>query len=88
MVSTGSHPTAIPLLRADSAVVHCPECGSTGYTVLEYKAGLLTYLVCAGLAVGGCFCGCCLIPCCMDIMRDVRHKCAGCGQLLVTYERL
>ena len=36
-------------------------------------------------------CSCCLcmcIPCCIDALRDVRHRCPGCQSVIGRYERL
>lgn len=85
-VPAGSIP--LPLLKSNSAVVHCPYCGRTGPTIIEYKSGLLAYLSCTGLVLGGCVCGCCVIPFCLNFTRDVQHRCSSCRQLLSTYERL
>ncbi|KAL6482492.1 hypothetical protein MHYP_G00105720 [Metynnis hypsauchen] len=73
----------------DSPVqVTCPTCRNTGLTNVEHSAGLLTYLFCGGLFFCGCALGCCLIPFCVDRLRDVKHTCPNCKALLGVYKRL
>ncbi|KAI5933199.1 LITAF domain-containing protein [Manis javanica] len=50
--------------------------------------GDLTWLLCTGLLVFGCFLGCCFIPFCVDSLMDVKHTCPVCQQELFRYQRL
>jgi hypothetical protein len=40
----------------------CPQCRQTIITRIEKKNGVLAWLLCGGITFFGGFCGCCLIP--------------------------
>uniref|UniRef100_A0A671TK02 LITAF domain-containing protein n=1 Tax=Sparus aurata TaxID=8175 RepID=A0A671TK02_SPAAU len=63
--------------------VACPKCHQTVLSKVNYSAGLLTYLFCGGL-----FLCCCLIPFCVDRLRDAKHTCPTCKTELGVYKRL
>lgn len=77
----------VPLLNTESAMCYCAYCGRTGPTKIETKTGLLTWLSCYTLTLGGCWLGCCLIPFFVDNFKDVQHRCSSCQQVLNTYEK-
>nr|XP_027203607.1 lipopolysaccharide-induced tumor necrosis factor-alpha factor homolog [Dermatophagoides pteronyssinus] len=62
----------------------CPYCHSKVLTEIRYKDGLLTYILCCGLVLFGCWLGCCLIPFCVPSLKDVEHYCPECGELIYT----
>ncbi|XP_054549925.1 lITAF domain-containing protein isoform X2 [Talpa occidentalis] len=66
----------------------CPYCGNYIITVPTRVPGVLTWLLCTGLLLFGCFLGCCLIPFCVDSLMDVKHLCPVCGSELFRYRRL
>ncbi|XP_062865679.1 LITAF domain-containing protein-like, partial [Trichomycterus rosablanca] len=68
--------------------VTCPNCGRTGVTKVEFKSGLLTYLFCTGMFFCGFVLGCCLIPFCINRLRDAKHSCSTCRAPLGVYKRL
>ncbi|XP_076583726.1 lipopolysaccharide-induced tumor necrosis factor-alpha factor homolog [Chaetodon auriga] len=73
----------------DSPVqIACPKCHQTVLSKVEYSAGLLTYLFCGGLFFCGFVLGCCLIPFCVDRLRDAKHTCPTCKTVLGVYKRL
>lgn len=76
------------LLRVESAYVGCRYCGKTGPTVTEPQTGTLTYLSSILVCFSGCSLGCCLLPFCMDVCRDVVHRCSTCRQVLGVYKRV
>uniref|UniRef100_A0AAR2JE06 LITAF domain-containing protein n=1 Tax=Pygocentrus nattereri TaxID=42514 RepID=A0AAR2JE06_PYGNA len=80
--------SALALFGDSPVQVTCPTCRHTGLTNVEHSAGLLTYLFCGGLFFCGCALGCCLIPFCVDRLRDVKHTCSNCKALLGVYKRL
>lgn len=103
---------AVGHLGGQPVQVACPTCHQTVVTKVEYSAGLLTYLSCAGLFFCGwvgrpCTCiyeavqlltsapifsrlvlGCCLIPFCVDRLRNAKHTCPTCKTELGVYKRL
>ncbi|XP_014648943.1 PREDICTED: lipopolysaccharide-induced tumor necrosis factor-alpha factor homolog [Ceratotherium simum simum] len=66
----------------------CPYCGNYIVTTTTPVAGILTWLLCAGLFLCGCILGCCLIPFCVDRLMDVKHTCPVCQRELFRYQRL
>ncbi|KAM9305104.1 lipopolysaccharide-induced tumor necrosis factor-alpha factor [Gastrophryne carolinensis] len=66
----------------------CPYCTRMTTTRLVYSSGALAWLSCGGLCLLGCGFGCCLIPFCIDSLKDVDHYCSNCQALLGTYKRL
>jgi lipopolysaccharide-induced tumor necrosis factor-alpha factor len=47
----------------------CPQCGKQIVTQITKKTGILTWLICAGIAFFGGIFGCCLIPFCIDACK-------------------
>ncbi|XP_054246951.1 lipopolysaccharide-induced tumor necrosis factor-alpha factor [Indicator indicator] len=66
----------------------CPSCNQMIVTRLSYESGALTWLSCGGLFLVGCIGGCCLIPFCIDALKDVDHTCPNCHALIGSYKRL
>lgn len=70
------------------ARVKCIHCGQTVNTRLTYKEGLLTYAAACGICFFVAWCGCCLIPFCIDDCKDVYHHCTNCQRVVGKYERM
>ncbi|CAJ1053910.1 lipopolysaccharide-induced tumor necrosis factor-alpha factor [Xyrichtys novacula] len=68
--------------------VPCPKCKQTVLTKVDYTSGLLTYLSCGGLLLCGFVFGCCLIPFCVDRLKDVQHSCPNCKTELGIFKRI
>ncbi|XP_075035902.1 lipopolysaccharide-induced tumor necrosis factor-alpha factor [Mixophyes fleayi] len=66
----------------------CPYCSRLTNTHLQYTSGALAWLSCGGLCLLGCGFGCCLIPFCIDSLRDVDHYCSNCQKLVGSYKRI
>ncbi|XP_068102944.1 lipopolysaccharide-induced tumor necrosis factor-alpha factor [Hyperolius riggenbachi] len=66
----------------------CPYCTRMTTTRLVHSSGALAWLSCGGLCLLGCGFGCCLIPFCIDSLKDVDHYCSNCQALLGTYKRI
>jgi len=60
----------------------CPYCRAQVQTSIRKQSGVLVWLSCAGLALLGLFWGCCLIPFCIDGLKDTEHYCPSCQRLL------
>lgn len=69
-VNFGRHPVALT----------CPFCGNAVQTNVNYEPGLGTWLLCGGTALVGLYCGCCLIPFCIDDLKDAQHVCPSCSR--------
>ncbi|XP_024919995.1 lipopolysaccharide-induced tumor necrosis factor-alpha factor homolog isoform X2 [Cynoglossus semilaevis] len=63
--STVTHVVVTPGLRDVPGQTVCPHCNQTVVTNTEFTSGLLTWLICGGMALVGCFL-CCCIPFCLD----------------------
>uniref|UniRef100_A0A3B4AB65 LITAF domain-containing protein n=1 Tax=Periophthalmus magnuspinnatus TaxID=409849 RepID=A0A3B4AB65_9GOBI len=66
----------------------CPRCQQVVLSKVDYTAGLLTYLFCGGLFLCGCVLGCCLIPFCVNRLKNAKHSCPTCKSPLGVYKRL
>nr|XP_033770544.1 LITAF domain-containing protein-like [Geotrypetes seraphini] len=66
----------------------CPACRQNITTRIERSPGLMTWLLCGGLALVGCIAGCCLIPFCVGSCQDVDHYCPNCNHHIYKYKRM
>jgi len=60
----------------------CPNCHQVMVTRTTKEPGLIAWLSCAGLALVGCWLGCCLIPFCVDGLQDTTHYCSNCNVVI------
>lgn len=67
---------------------NCPFCQQLIQTRVRYETGGLTWLAVGGLALMGCWGGCCLIPLCIDEAKDAVHECPACNKIIATKQRL
>ena len=72
---------ALQLTRYPTSTV-CSNCSNHVQTVVEPTPGLLTYMLAGGLCLVGCWFGCCLIPFCMDSVKDFEHRCPNCNAMV------
>ncbi|KAI3659886.1 hypothetical protein MP638_003386 [Amoeboaphelidium occidentale] len=68
--------------------ITCPSCNTTITTVTNKKNGLLTWLLSCGLCVFGCWLGCCLIPFCVDDVKDTEHICPRCNRVVMLHKKI
>eukprot|EP01084_Bolivina_argentea_P204952 350103_1 len=73
------NPTRFP---QQSTLAICPKCQVQVQTVVTLEPGLGTWAGCGTLCLVGFWCGCCLIPFCIDDLKDAHHNCPTCGTLL------
>jgi lipopolysaccharide-induced tumor necrosis factor-alpha factor len=69
-------------------LTHCPYCQQQVTTRVEYDNGMLTWLAAAGIAIMGCWLGCCLIPLCVDECKDAIHTCPACSKIIARKNRI
>ncbi|XP_039979609.1 LITAF domain-containing protein-like isoform X2 [Xiphias gladius] len=82
-----THMVIPPALHDVPGQALCPDCHQTVVTRTEHKAGLMTWAICGGLTVFGCFL-CCCIPFCIDSCKDVEHHCPSCQRVIYIYKRM
>eukprot|EP01115_Flamella_aegyptia_P008861 TRINITY_DN37091_c0_g1_i1.p1 TRINITY_DN37091_c0_g1~~TRINITY_DN37091_c0_g1_i1.p1 ORF type:complete len:161 (-),score=37.55 TRINITY_DN37091_c0_g1_i1:154-579(-) len=61
---------------------YCQFCGNHVVTEVRYETGTLTWIAAGGLVLLGCIFGCCLIPFCVDSMKDPVHVCPACHNVV------
>ncbi|XP_077512301.1 lipopolysaccharide-induced tumor necrosis factor-alpha factor homolog isoform X2 [Amblyomma americanum] len=76
--SWGPHPVS----------VSCPYCRTFVTTQVCPQPGLLTWLMCSGMAMLGCVFGCCFVPFCVYECQDVEHFCPNCRRILGVFRRI
>ena len=89
-----------PMTTATTVVVHqnfgmipvscsCPNCHQNVITRTEYETGLFTWLIVGIIFICGGWIFClCLIPFCVDAMKDVRHVCPNCNHTIHYHKRM
>ncbi|KAI6220372.1 Lipopolysaccharide-induced tumor necrosis factor-alpha factor-like protein [Aphelenchoides fujianensis] len=74
------------------ASLQCPHCHVHVVTDVVNRAGLLTWLICCGLALIGCWPFCfapfCISKCQAMQLQDVMHFCPNCRNFLGKYSRI
>nr|ACQ58825.1 Lipopolysaccharide-induced tumor necrosis factor-alpha factor homolog [Anoplopoma fimbria] len=85
--TTVTHLVVAPALHDVPGQTVCPHCQQTVITNTERTTGLLTWAVCGGLALFGCFL-CCCIPFCVESCQDVKHCCPSCQNVIYIYKRI
>merc|ERR1712131_113543 len=71
-----------PRFGTQPVLVQCPYCQQQGMTKVEHESGLGTWLICGGMCLFGLSLGCCLIPFCINDLKDARHKCPNCKRTI------
>ncbi|KAE9554168.1 hypothetical protein FO519_002648 [Halicephalobus sp. NKZ332] len=71
-----------------SVAMTCPHCHQHIHSQVNYTSGLLSWLICGGCLLFGCWLGCCLIPFCVDDCKDAEHFCPNCKAYLGQYKRI
>uniref|UniRef100_A0A3B5RCU5 LITAF domain-containing protein n=1 Tax=Xiphophorus maculatus TaxID=8083 RepID=A0A3B5RCU5_XIPMA len=85
-IRTTQNVQTVSPLGENPAQIMCPKCHQTVLSEVEYSSGLFTYLFCGGLFLF--VFGCCLIPFCVDRLKDAKHTCPTCKTVLGVYRRL
>ncbi|PAA79340.1 hypothetical protein BOX15_Mlig016384g1 [Macrostomum lignano] len=75
-------PAAAVSFNKEPVTTTCPHCRAHITTAVSYVNGLAPWLVSGGLILIGCWLGCCLIPFCIDDLKDAEHRCPNCQQVV------
>ena len=67
----------IPFSRGPQPA-HCMHCNAPVTTVISHEIGMFPVAIGALICAAGCWLGCCLIPCCIEDLKDVVHYCPRC----------
>ncbi|CAF1366967.1 unnamed protein product [Rotaria magnacalcarata] len=78
----GFHRTIMGPLSEHPMQCVCSRCGALIVTRTEKEAGIVTWLLCGGLIIIGCWLCCCFIPFCIDGVKDTAHYCPNCANLV------
>lgn len=96
--TSASAPT-MPIIQQPRVVVNprftnqptfctCPHCNYEGITKIEQSNGILTWVGCCCCICFGGWCGCCLIPFCIQGLKNTTHKCNRCGKFIHLHKPL
>jgi len=69
----------VPFLGHQSASIICPSCHAQIFTRVDYVSGTAAWVICLVIALFGGIFGCCLIPFCIDSLKDAYHHCPNCN---------
>ncbi|CAL8139164.1 unnamed protein product [Orchesella dallaii] len=88
-VEPGSH--LVQILQpysfgSKSAKVTCSKCQREVLTEMDKHPSVTAWISAAIIAICGCFCGCCIIPLCMDSCMNTEHGCPECGTHLGSHK--
>merc|ERR1711963_125141 len=89
-LSKESHPNLINSamslqLGPDPVNITCQNCHAQGRTITETESSGSAYILAGVMCFFGCI-PCCLIPFCMDSMKDTIHSCSKCNAIVGKYK--
>lgn len=60
----------------------CSHCQSEVTSGITSEPGVVAWIAAGVICFVGGFCGCCLIPFCIDSMKQTTHKCPNCNHIM------
>ncbi|KAI1281936.1 Lipopolysaccharide-induced tumor necrosis factor-alpha factor -like protein [Halotydeus destructor] len=68
---------------------HCSNCGTQVVSRTDGAIGAVTWVSAFVVsAIGGIFCCLCFVPFCLDVCKDVEHRCPSCNMYFGTHKRM
>ncbi|XP_046546153.1 lipopolysaccharide-induced tumor necrosis factor-alpha factor homolog, partial [Haliotis rubra] len=74
--------------RRTPALIICQHCNATVTTTVDDETSTLQWIVCFFMCLFGCFLLCCLIPFCISDLKDARHSCPNCKQVVGKFSQV
>ncbi|XP_067655831.1 lipopolysaccharide-induced tumor necrosis factor-alpha factor homolog [Haliotis asinina] len=74
--------------RRTPALIICQHCNATVTTTVDDETSTLQWIVCFFMCLFGCFFLCCLIPFCITDLKDARHSCPNCKQVVGKFSQV
>ncbi|KAG5676625.1 hypothetical protein PVAND_006445 [Polypedilum vanderplanki] len=65
----------------------CYQCNQQILTKTSYENNVINHMLAGILCFMGLWCGCFLVPYCIDSIKDVKHQCPKCNNFLGLYRR-
>ncbi len=59
--------------------MQCPNCKNNIITTTKDSPSVMAWVLCVLIVFVGCWCGCCLIPLCIQDCQTVQHYCPECN---------
>ncbi|CAH1763637.1 13743_t:CDS:2 [Entrophospora sp. SA101] len=84
-----SQPVSIKELKDEPTMTTCPHCNAIVLSRVKFEPGSATWLSSLGLFFFGITsCCCCLVPFCINDLKDCIHSCPNCNKAMAKYSRL
>ncbi|XP_057313883.1 cell death-inducing p53-target protein 1 homolog [Hydractinia symbiolongicarpus] len=68
--------------------ITCPHCQAQVVTTCNYVDGTAVWVIALLICLFGGWVGCCLIPFCINGLKDVNHICPNCTRMVGCYRRM
>ena len=70
------------------ASLTCQHCNAAVVTRTRAETGTITWVSAGAMVLFGLWLGCCLIPFCIDDLKDTVHECPNCNRVIDVYKPL
>ena len=77
-----------PLGRVPCSNWLCTHCKQVVTTRVDYENGTTVYAGAGAFCFFGCWLGCCLIPFCIQDLKDAKHFCTNCNNYLGKHAKM
>lgn len=77
-----------PLGRVPCSNWQCNQCNQIVTTHIDYENGTTVFVAAGVTCFFGCWLGCCLIPFCIQDLKDAKHFCPNCNNYLGKHAKM